>query len=186
MRGDFMSRLSKMPDINEVGKMSGAELLNLAVREANNPELMKAIGDTTIDSSTFGQIGQIINSNDAWRNQVYYTLINKVGLYEMGYAVATDKYGALMRDYLSIGGAVDEIEMDKIKPVKYNPELQWQDALKQYIPKYLEMFHTPNRKERYALTVNPEMAKRAFSSEQAFRRFLDMQFAVAAESNKID
>lgn len=181
-----MSRLSKMPDINEVEKMSGAELLNLAVREVNNPELNKAIGDTTIDSSTFGQIGQIINSNDAWRNQVYYTLFNKVGLYEMGYAVATDKYGALMRDYLSIGGAVDEIEMDKIKPVKYNPEIQWQDALKQYIPKYLEMFHTPNRKERYALTVNPEMAKRAFSSEQAFRRFLDMQFAVAAESNKID
>ena len=71
-----MSRLSKMPDINEVGKMSGAELLNLAVREINNPELNKAIGDTTIDSSTFGQIGQVINSNDDWRNQVYYTLIN--------------------------------------------------------------------------------------------------------------
>ena len=44
MRGDFMSRLSKMPDINEVGKMSGAELLNLAVREANIQSLTKLLG----------------------------------------------------------------------------------------------------------------------------------------------
>ena len=45
------------------------------------------------------------------------------------------------------------------------------------------MFHTPNRKERYSLTVNPEMAKRAFSSEQAFRRFLDMQIKELFDAN---
>lgn len=84
-----MSRLAKMPDINEVGKMSGSELLSLAIREINNPELIKAIGDTTIDSSTFGQIGQIINSNDEWRNQVYYTLFNQSRFIRNGYAVAT-------------------------------------------------------------------------------------------------
>lgn len=72
-----MSRLSKMPDINEVEKMSGAELLNLAVREVNNPELNKAIGDTTIDSSTFGQIGQIINSNDGWRTRFITHFLTK-------------------------------------------------------------------------------------------------------------
>ena len=39
-----MSRLSKMPDINEVEKMSGAELLNLAVERLITQSLTKLLG----------------------------------------------------------------------------------------------------------------------------------------------
>lgn len=176
--------LNKMPTSNAVGQFSASEINNMVKNSI--PQVRDAWGNNDVNAQNFTQFGQLILSNDDWRNSYIHTLHDKIGLYFFGYNVFENDLSSLRKDFLRTGAVVDEMQMDLIEPMKYNPEIDWRLALANFVPTYLEIFHKINRAVVYPLTVSRQQLERAFTSEQSFMEFLSAQYTIPVESNNAD
>lgn len=164
---------------------SGSEIMNELV--GSNPKL-KAVYDTDkpFNANNFSSQAEFILNDADLRTELYYTLIDKIGLTYFAMNVFYNDLKFLKKDYLRNGDIVEEIAMDVIEPMPYNPEVDWQKALKNFPSVYATMFHRNRRQEVYPVTINQTLLRRAFYSEQVFRDFIIEQLNNLVMSNEVD
>lgn len=162
----------------------GSDIMNLLVQD--NSILASALGDEPFTTENFVQKASIIINNENLVNQVYYELIDKIGLTYVATSSFYNKLNFLKKDALNNGDIVEEIQIDAIEPITYNPEINWQMAFKQYLPQMKTAFHKLNRAQVYPLTRNTIALKRAMRTEGAFANFIGEYMTNPTKSNQMD
>lgn len=162
----------------------GSDLMNLLVQD--NTMLASALGDEPFTTDNFVQKASIIINDDNLVNQVYFELIDKIGLTYVATSSFYNKLNFLKKDALNNGDIVEEIQIDAIEPMTYNPEINWQMAFKQYLPQMKTAFHKINRAQVYPLTRNTIALKRAMRTEGAFSNFVAEYMSNPTKSNQMD
>lgn len=176
------NELNQIPSSNVMDGMTGEQLVSDVIQGsstlANQPLLQN------VTRANFSSIGELIVSNNDWRNAFIYTLWDKIGLYWIAMNEFNNPLKFLKKDYLRAGAVVDELQMDLIEPMPYNPEVDWNKALANYVPTYLEMFHKINRRDVFPLTNINMMLRQAFSTPQTFMEMVNKQLSLLAQSNE--
>lgn len=163
---------------------TGADVMNYLCQD--NKILQAGINGQVFTTENFVELSNIIFKDNNLSTQLAFEFYDKIGL---TYVAGSEFYNPLKpfkKDLLNNGAIVEEIAIDKIEPMPYNPEVNWQLAFKNFLPTYGEIFHDLNRAQVYPLTNIIPILKRAATSESTFLEVMNQQLALMAESNEID
>ena len=173
-----------MPKAKITGLKDGVTLANDIV--SADQKVSKGLSGETFTSDNFASLGAIITQDNDLMNSFYHTLIDKVGLTWVASNEFYNKLKFLKKDYLQTGSIVEEIAYDAIEAMPYNPELDWQKALKNFPFVTAELFHRLNRADVYPVTINQMKLKQAFFTPQSFRDFVVRELENLTSSNEMD
>lgn len=163
---------------------TGADVMNYLCQ--GNDVLAAGINGQVFTKDNFVELSNIIFNNQNLRTQLAFELYDKIGLTYVASNAYRNQLKMLKKDVLNNGAIVEEIAMDKIEPMPYNPEVNWQLTLKNYLPTYAEIFHKLNRAQVYPLSNIIPILKRASTSEATFLQVLNEQLELLSSSNEID
>lgn len=178
-----MRELTSMPN-GFYSPSSGADVMNFLVQ--GNNVLMAGVNGQTFTRDNFVELSNIIINDQNLRTQLYFELWDKIGLTYVASNAYRNQLKMLKKDVLGHGDIVEELALDKIEPMPFNPEINWQMALKNFMPTSATMFHKINRAQVYPLTVNDTLLRRAVQSESTFLEFINQQMELQAMSNEMD
>lgn len=176
--------LNEMPRVAYNTSASGVDIMNYCLQ--NNDILANGLNGQTFTRDNFVELSNIIFNDAQLRTQLIFTLIDKIGLTYVASNAYYNQLKLLKKDVLNNGSIVEEIALDMIEPMPYNPEVNWQQALKNFTPVYQEIFHALNRSQVYPMTVNETLLRRASTSPMAFAQMVNEQFANQVASNEAD
>lgn len=163
---------------------SGADVMNFLCQ--GNDVLAAGINGQVFTKDNFVELSNIIFNDQNLRTQLAFELYDKIGLTYVASNAYRNQLKMLKKDVLNNGAIVEEIAMDKIEPMPYNPEVNWQLALKNFMPTYGEIFHRLNRAQVYPLSNIIPILQRASTSEATFLQVLNEQLELLSSSNEID
>lgn len=163
---------------------TGADVMNYLCQ--GNDALATGINGQVFTKDNFVELSNIIFNDQNLRTQLAFELYDKIGLTYVASNAYRNQLKMLKKDVLNNGAIVEEIAMDKIEPMPYNPEVNWQLTLKNYLPTYAEIFHKLNRAQVYPLSNIIPILKRATTSEATFLQVLNEQLELLSSSNEID
>ena len=163
---------------------TGADVMNYLCQ--GNDVLAAGINGQVFTKDNFVELSNIIFNDQNLRTQLAFELYDKIGLTYVASNAYRNQLKMLKKDVLNNGAIVEEIAMDKIEPMPYNPEVNWQLTLKNYLPTYAEIFHKLNRAQVYPLSNIIPILKRASTSEATFLQVLNEQLELLSSSNEID
>lgn len=173
-----------MPKAKITGLKDGVALANDIAKA--DPVVTKALDGQLFTNDNFSSLGALITQDDNLMNSFYHTLIDKVGLTWVASNEFYNKLKFLKKDYLQTGSIVEEIAYDAIEAMPYNPEVDWQKALKNFPFVTAELFHRLNRADVYPVTINQMKLKQAFFTPQSFRDFVVRELENLTSSNEMD
>ena len=173
-----------MPKAKITGLKDGVTLANDIAKA--DPVVTQALNGQLFTNDNFSSLGALITQDDNLMNSFYHTLIDKVGLTWVASNEFYNKLKFLKKDYLQTGSIVEEIAYDAIEAMPYNPEVDWQKALKNFPFVTAELFHRLNRADVYPVTINQMKLKQAFFTPQSFRDFVVRELENLTSSNEMD
>lgn len=173
-----------MPKVKLTGLKDGVSLANDIANAS--PVVTQALNGQKFTNDNFSSLGALITQDNDLMNSFYHTLIDKVGLTWVASNEFYNKLKFLKKDYLQTGSIVEEIAYDAIESMPYNPEVDWQKALKNFPFVTAELFHRLNRADVYPVTINQMKLKQAFFTPQSFRDFIVRELENLTSSNEMD
>lgn len=175
--------LKQMPKTRFIAK-SGSDVANYIIQ--GNETLVEGLNGQTFTRDNFVELGNVIFNDPNLRTQFIYELYDKIGLTYVADYSYTNPLKFFKKDALNNGSIVEEMALDVIEPMPYNPEINWSKALKNFMPTYGEIFHKLNRAQVYPITLNETLLRRAMTSEGAFLDFINEQMKLLSTSNEVD
>jgi hypothetical protein len=141
------------------------------------PEATKANIQETISS---------IMSDNITRNEFMSALINRIGSTIVRDISWKNPLAVFKQGMMSFGDTIEEVHLDFIKPTIYEEQRDYleRDVFGQAPPPAKSGFHTLNRKEKFKITVNRDVIRRAFLSDNGLSDMISQIMSVAASSDE--
>lgn len=127
-----------------------------------------------------------IMSDNITRNQFMNSLINRIGSTIVRDITWKNPLAIFKQGMMSFGDTIEEVHLDFIKPTIYEEQRDYleKDVFGQAPPPSKSAFHTINRKEKFKITINRDVLRRAFLSDTGLAEMTSQIMAVAASSDE--
>lgn len=148
------------------------DMLN-RIRYDASSDYQRRIPDVT-KANVSEALRNLTNYRPAW-NEFCSALINQVGSYVTRDVVWQNPLAKFKRNTLTYGESIEEAQVGLIKAYAYNED---RDALEGEVfgtalPDVQTQFHTRPRKEKYKITVNEALLRRAFLESDGLSKFVN-------------
>lgn len=127
-----------------------------------------------------------IMSDNITRNQFMNSLINRIGSTIVRDITWKNPLAVFKQGMMNFGDTIEEVHLDFIKPTIYEEQRDYleKDVFGQNPPPSKSAFHTINRKEKFKITINRDVLRRAFLSDTGLAEMTSQIMAVAASSDE--
>ena len=127
-----------------------------------------------------------IMSDNITRNQFMNSLINRIGSTIVRDITWKNPLAIFKQGMMNFGDTIEEVHLDFIKPTIYEEQRDYleKDVFGQAPPPSKSAFHTINRKEKFKITINRDVLRRAFLSDTGLAEMTSQIMAVAASSDE--
>ena len=127
-----------------------------------------------------------IMSDNITRNQFMDALINRIGSTIVRDITWKNPLAVFKQGMMNFGDTIEEVHLDFIKPTIYEEQRDYleKDVFGQAPPPSKSAFHTINRKEKFKITINRDVLRRAFLSDTGLAEMTSQIMAVAASSDE--
>jgi hypothetical protein len=127
-----------------------------------------------------------IMSDNITRNEFMSALINRIGSIIVRDISWKNPLAVFKQGMMSFGDTIEEVHLDFIKPTIYEEHRDYleRDVFGQAPPPAKSAFHTLNRKEKFKITVNRDVIRRAFLSDNGLSEMVSQIMSVAASSDE--
>lgn len=127
-----------------------------------------------------------IMSDNITRNEFMSALINRIGSTIVRDISWKNPLAVFKQGMMSFGDTIEEVHLDFIKPTIYEEQRDYleRDVFGQAPPPAKSAFHTLNRKEKFKITVNRDVIRRAFLSDSGLSEMISQIMSVAASSDE--
>lgn len=127
-----------------------------------------------------------IMSDNITRNEFMSSLINRIGSTIVRDISWRNPLAVFKQGMMNFGDTIEEVHLDFIKPTIYEEQRDYleRDVFGQAPPPSKSAFHTKNRKEKFKITVNRDVLRRAFLSDTGLSEMVSQIMAVAASSDE--
>ncbi len=163
--------------------VSNIDMLN-AIRSDARRDYQEMVPEAT--KANIQETIQGIMSENISRNEFMSALINRIGSTIVRDISWRNPLAIFKDGMMNFGDTIEEVHMDFIKPTIYeeNRDYLEKDVFGQARPPAYSAFHTINRKEKFKLTFNRDVLRRAFLSDNGLSEMLSQTMAVAASSDE--
>ena len=131
-----------------------------------------------IPAATQGDITKTFDALMEFRpemNEFLDALVNRIGDVVIRSKSWSNPLGRFKRGMMQYGDTIEEIALDLLKAKRYDPNCCYEDVFKCNPPEVMTNFHTINRQDRYDLTLNEVMLRRAFLSEYGLSDLIERE-----------
>lgn len=127
-----------------------------------------------------------IMSDNITRNQFMNSLINRIGSTIVRDITWKNPLAVFKQGMMNFGDTIEEVHLDFVKPTIYEEQRDYleKDVFGQAPPPSKSAFHTINRKEKFKITINRDVLRRAFLSDTGLAEMTSQIMAVAASSDE--
>lgn len=127
-----------------------------------------------------------IMSDNITRNEFMSALINRIGSTIVRDISWKNPLAVFKQGMMSFGDTIEEVHLDFIKPTIYEEQRDYleRDVFGQAPPPAKSAFHTLNRKEKFKITVNRDVIRRAFLSDNGLSEMISQIMSVVASSDE--
>ena len=127
-----------------------------------------------------------IMSDDISRNEFLRALVNRIGSTLVRDIVWKNPLAVFKQGMLNFGDTIEEVHVDLVKPTVYNEDRDYleSDIFGQARPPVYSAFHKINRKEKFKITINENVIRRAFLSDSGLSEMLSAIMSVPASSDE--
>jgi hypothetical protein len=163
--------------------VSNVDMLN-AIRSDARRDYQEMVPEAT--KANIQETIQGIMSDNITRNEFMSALINRIGSTVVRDITWRNPLAVFKDGMMNFGDTIEEVHMDFIKPTIYeeNRDYLEKDVFGQARPPAYTAFHTINRKEKFKVTFNRDVLRRAFLSENGLSDMLSQTLNVAASSDE--
>lgn len=168
------------------------------VLKASNAEIVRAIWTDAsqeyqhrIPAADQGDITQTIerlfdNDYKPQLNEFVDALVNRIGRVVFQSKVWKNPLGVFKKGMMEYGDTVEEIAFGIIKAKRYDPNNCETDVFACSPPPIYANYHTINRQDRYDLSINRQMLRRAFVDDYGLQSTLDGALNIPYNSDEYD
>lgn len=151
---------------------NNVDMLN-RIRYDASSDYQRRIPDVT-KANVHEALNELTNYRPAW-NEFCDALINRVGGYITRDIVWQNPLAKFKRNTLTYGASIEEAQVGLVKAYGYNEE---RDALEGEVfgisrPDVQSQFHKISRKDKYKISVNDSLLKRAFLESDGLSKFVN-------------
>ena len=174
---------SKIKGLNNKG---GVDILN-AIRNDASPEYQERIPEAT--KNNIADIGNALLSYTPTMNEFLSSLVNRIGLVVIKNRLYSNPLKEFKKGMLNYGDTIEEIFVEIAKAKHYDilpNENNLGDVFEVTKPKVLSRFHKINRQDFYPVTINQDLLRRAFLSEQNLDDFISKIFDSLYSADEYD
>lgn len=127
-----------------------------------------------------------IMSDNITRNEFLSALINRIGSTLVRDISWKNPLAVFKSGFMNFGDTIEEVHMDFVKPTIYEEQRDYleRDVFGQAPPPAKSAFHTKNRKEKFKVTINRDVLRRAFLSDTGLGEMVSQIMTVAASSDE--
>lgn len=163
--------------------VSNVDMLN-AIRSDARRDYQEMVPEAT--KANIQETIQGIMSDNISRNEFMSALINRIGSTVVRDISWRNPLAIFKDGMMNFGDTIEEVHMDFIKPTIYDENRDYleKDVFGQARPPAYSAFHTINRKEKFKVTFNRDVLRRAFLSDNGLSEMLSQTMAVAASSDE--
>lgn len=163
--------------------ISNVDMLN-AIRSDARRDYQEMIPEAT--KANIQETIQGIMSDNITRNEFMNALVNRIGSTVVRDITWHNPLAVFKDGMMNFGDTIEEVHLDFIKPTIYeeNRDYLEKDVFGQARPPAYSAFHTINRKEKFKVTFNRDVLRRAFLSENGLSEMLSQTMSVAASSDE--
>lgn len=172
-------------DVRPLRTPNNFEVLN-AIRGVGSVDYQRRI--PAADKANIQEVVNELRNNRPLWNEFSDSLINRVGLEIYKNRQWTNPLGKFKIGMLEAGDTIEEIMVGLVEAKRYDPdrdELE-KELLGQERPNVDASYHKINRMDRYKISVNEVLLKRAFDSEFGLNRFVNGLLDAPATSDNWD
>lgn len=130
------------------------------------------------------QAGMTDPNNAVVTNEFITTLLNMIIKQVIITKFFSDPLKALKKGVKPLGDTVEEIYANFVQAKGYDPT--GADLLTRELPDVKSVYHRMNRKDKYKITVSPEMIQKAFSSYERLGAFIQSIINTLYNSSELD
>lgn len=164
--------------------------------DINNVDILNAVRSDArrdyqemVPEATKGNIKDTIAgimSDDISRNEFLRALVNRIGSTLVRDIVWKNPLAIFKQGMLNFGDTIEEVHVDLVKPTVYNEDRDYleSDIFGQARPPVYSAFHKINRKEKFKITINENVIRRAFLSDSGLSEMLSAVMSVPASSDE--
>lgn len=164
--------------------------------DINNVDILNAVRSDArrdyqemVPEATKGNIKDTIAgimSDDISRNEFLRALVNRIGSTLVRDIVWKNPLAIFKQGMLNFGDTIEEVHVDLVKPTVYNEDRDYleSDIFGQARPPVYSAFHKINRKEKFKITINENVIRRAFLSDSGLSEMLSAIMSVPASSDE--
>lgn len=164
--------------------------------DVNNVDILNAVRadarrdyQEMVPEATKGNIKDTIAGimqDDISRNEFLRALVNRIGSTLVRDITWKNPLAVFKQGMLNFGDTIEEVHVDLIKPTVYNEDRDYLegDIFGQARPPVYSAFHKINRKDKFKITVNHDVIRRAFLSDSGLAEMLSAIMAVPASSDE--
>lgn len=170
-----------MPKLRD--DISNVDMLN-AIRSDARMDYQQMVPEAT--KANVQETIQGIMSDNVTRNEFMNALINRIGSTVVRDITWKNPLAVFKDGMMNFGDTIEEVHMDFIKPTVYDENRDYleKDVFGQARPPAFSAFHTINRKEKFKVTFNRDVLRRAFLSDTGLSEMLSQTMNVAASSDE--
>jgi len=172
-------------DVRPLKLVDNVDILN-AIREDASSDYQRRIPEAT-KAGLQDQLRHLEDFGPGW-NEFQDSLINRIGLVLIKNTSWTNPLAMFKRGMLTYGNTIEEIQMGLITAKGYDADREELEAeLFGRAPLDVQTnFHKINRTDKYKISVNPDLLKRAFLDDGGLGNFLTDTLSVPTTSDQWD
>ena len=174
---------NKIKGLKNIG---GTDILN-AIRNDASTEYQERIPEAT--RNNIADIGNALLNYNAGLNEFLGALVNRIGLVAIKNRLYSNPLKEFKKGMLNYGDTIEEIFVEIAKAKHYDVEPNTNnlgDVFEVTKPKVLSRFHKVNRQDFYPVTINQDILRRAFLSEQNLDDFISKIFDSLYSADEYD
>ena len=174
---------NKIKGLKNIG---GTDILN-AIRNDASTEYQERIPEAT--KNNIADIGNALLNYNAGLNEFLGALVNRIGLVVIKNRLYSNPLKEFKKGMLNYGDTIEEIFVEIAKAKHYDVQPNTNnlgDVFEVTKPKVLSRFHKVNRQDFYPVTINQDILRRAFLSEQNLDDFISKIFDSLYSADEYD
>lgn len=174
-----------MPKIGHLKDPSNVAVLN-GIRSNASTEYFNRVPEAT--RANISEVLNALTNNPPLWNEFEGALINRIGTVIARNYSWTNPLKEFKRGMLEYGDTIEEYSIGLLKSHTYNPSLEFtgKEIWKQEKPEAKSLFHRIDRQEYYKVTVNQDLLRRAFLSDNGLSEYVGQLMKAPAESDEWD
>lgn len=163
--------------------LTNMDILN-AIRADARVDYQRVVPDAT--KGNIRETMETIFEHDWTRNQFVDALFNQIGSTVVRDITWKNPLAIFKQGFLNFGDTIQEVHADFIKGTLYSADRDYleQDIFGQARGPMYSAFHTINRQEKFKITVNSDILRRAMLSPTGLQEMLSTILSVPASSDE--